>query len=88
MRRAGPLQMVDESGGDEKIIAVPAPHITKRYDNVHDYTHLPEIMVQQIEHFFQHYKDLEYGKWAKTGGWVDHEGAERLIVEAIERAKA
>ncbi len=87
VRPVGALQMIDEAGGDEKIIAVPTHRITARYDNVNDYTQLPEIIVKQIEHFFTHYKDLEYGKWAKTGGWVNHEGAEKLIVEAIERAK-
>ena len=88
VRPIGALEMIDESGGDEKIIAVPTTRITKRYEDVIDYTDLPEILARQIEHFFVHYKDLEPGKWAKTGGWLDHEGAERLIVEAIERAKA
>lgn len=88
VRPIGALRMEDEAGGDEKIIAVPAPHITKRYDKVTDYSELPDILVQQIEHFFVHYKDLEYGKWAKMGGWLDHKGAEQLIVEAIEREKA
>ncbi|MGI9483500.1 MAG: inorganic diphosphatase [Hyphomicrobiales bacterium] len=88
VRPIGALEMIDESGGDEKIIAVPTTRITKRYEDVIDYTDLPEILARQIEHFFVHYKDLEPGKWAKTGGWQDHKGAERLIVEAIERAKA
>ena len=87
VRPVGVLKMVDESGGDEKIVAVPASHISRRYDKVHDHTDLPPIMLQQIEHFFSHYKDLEDGKWAKTEGWGDHVEAERLIAEAIERAK-
>ncbi len=87
VRPVGVLKMTDEAGGDEKIVAVPAKHITKRYNDVHDYTDLPDILVQQIEHFFTHYKDLEEGKWAKTDGWGDAAEAERLIVEAIERAK-
>lgn len=88
VRPVGVLMMVDEAGGDEKIVAVPASHISKRYDAVIDYSGLPPIQIQQIEHFFTHYKDLEPGKWAKTDGWGDHVHAEKLIIEAIERAKA
>lgn len=87
VRPVGVLKMVDEAGGDEKIVAVPASHISKRYDKVHDYTDLPSIQIQQIEHFFAHYKDLEDGKWVKTDGWGDHKEAQRMIMEAIERAK-
>ena len=88
VRPIGVLMMQDEAGGDEKIIAVPAPKLTRRYDSVRDYTDLPEITWRQIEHFFTHYKDLEPGKWVKLLGWGDHNEAERLILEAIERAKA
>jgi len=88
VRPIGVLMMQDEAGGDEKIIAVPAPKLTRRYDHVRDYTDLPEISWRQIEHFFTHYKDLEPGKWVKLLGWGDHAQAERLILEAIERAKA
>ena len=88
VRPIGVMLMEDNSGQDEKIIAVPSHHLTKRYDKVHNYSDLPEITVQQIEHFFEHYKDLEPGKWVKTGGWQGTEVAQRLIVEAIERAKA
>jgi len=87
VRPVGVLKMVDEAGGDEKIVAVPASHISKRYDEVKNYTDLPGIMMQQIEHFFTHYKDLEDNKWSTTDGWGDHKEAERLIIEAIERAK-
>ena len=87
VRPVGVLLMQDEAGGDEKIIAVPIPKLTRRYENVHDYTDLPEITRQQIEHFFAHYKDLEPGKWVKLNGWGDAAAAERMIVEAIERAK-
>jgi len=79
--------MEDNAGKDEKIIAVPSHKLTKRYDDLKDYTDLPEITLQQIEHFFEHYKDLEPGKWVKLGGWQDKAMAERLIVEAIDRAK-
>jgi inorganic pyrophosphatase len=53
-----------------------------------NYTDLPEITLEQIWHFFEHYKDLEKGKWVKVAGWGDAEEARRLIVEAIERAKS
>ena len=63
------------------------PQTTRRYDNIHDYFDLPEITLKQIEHFFEHYKDLETGKWVKIGGWLPAVEAKRMIVEAIERAK-
>jgi inorganic pyrophosphatase len=78
--------MQDEAGGDEKIIAVPVPRLTRRYENVHSYRDLPEITMQQIEHFFTHYKDLETGKWVKLLGWGDADEAEAMIVAAIARA--
>jgi len=87
VRPIGVLIMEDNAGQDEKIIAVPSTHLTKRYEGVNDYTDMPEITLQQIEHFFEHYKDLEPGKWVKIGGWRDAEVARTLIVEAIERAK-
>ncbi|RKF07922.1 inorganic diphosphatase [Oceaniradius stylonematis] len=87
VRPIGVMLMEDNSGQDEKVIAVPSPALTKRYDGVKDYTDLPEITLQQIEHFFEHYKDLEPGKWVKLGGWQNRDTAEKLIVEAIERAK-
>lgn len=86
-RPVGVLKMQDEAGGDEKIVAVPVPRLTRRYESVHDIRDLPEITLQQIEHFFSHYKDLESNKWVKVVGWGDAAEARQLIVEAIERAK-
>ena len=86
-RPVGVLIMQDEAGGDEKIIAVPIPKLTRRYENVHNYTDLPEITLQQIQHFFEHYKDLEPGKWVKVVDWGDAAKAEAMILEGIERAK-
>jgi inorganic pyrophosphatase len=60
------IVMEDNAGEDEKIVAVPSRHLTARYERVARYTDLPEITVKQIEHFFEHYKDLEPGKWAKS----------------------
>jgi len=88
VRPIGVLLMEDDGGGDEKIIAVPTPKLTKRYENVHNYTDLPRITTEQIQHFFEHYKDLEPGKWVRTKGWGDAAHARKLITEAIDRAKA
>ena len=88
VRPIGVLRMKDEAGGDEKIVAVPSSKLTKRYDKIENYTDMPPITVQQIEHFFSHYKDLEPGKWVEFAGWGDAEVARGLILEAIERAKA
>ncbi len=87
VRPVGVLVMEDESGGDEKIVAVPSAKLTKRYEKVMNYTDLPEITRQQIEHFFEHYKDLEPGKWVKVVGWGNAAGAEQMILDSIERAK-
>jgi inorganic pyrophosphatase len=87
-RPVGVLVMEDEGGGDEKVIAVPSGKLTKRYDKVKTYADLPSISVEQIEHFFAHYKDLEPNKWARIHHWGDAEEARRLIDEAIARAKA
>jgi inorganic pyrophosphatase len=88
VRPIGVLKMEDESGGDEKIIAVPMPKLTKRYAGIANYTDLPEITLQQIQHFFEHYKDLEPGKWVKLIAWHGAEEARRLISAAIVRARA
>ena len=86
VRPVGVLKMNDDGGGDEKIIAVPSPKLTQRYLNVHNYTDLPAITLEQIQHFFEHYKDLEPGKWVKIIGWGDAAEARKFITEAIERA--
>ncbi|MEO1014375.1 MAG: inorganic diphosphatase [Pseudomonadota bacterium] len=86
VRPIGVMMMEDNSGLDEKILAVPSPALTQRYDRIRDYSELPEITLKQIEHFFEHYKDLEPGKWVKIGGWQNADIARKLIVEAIERA--
>ncbi len=86
-RPIGVLIMEDNAGQDEKIIAVPCDHLTQRYLNVQNYTDLPEITLNQIEHFFEHYKDLEPGKWVKIGGWKNANTAKSLIKKAIKRAE-
>ncbi len=87
VRPVGVLKMRDDGGTDEKIIAVPSLKLTQRYIDVLNYTDLPKITLEQIQHFFEHYKDLEPGKWVKLDGWGDADEAKRLIVDAIEREK-
>ena len=87
VRPIGVLVMEDDAGQDEKIISVPSPHLTRRYENIHEFSDLPEITLDQIEHFFEHYKDLEPTKWVKIGDWKDAEAARQMIIEAIARAK-
>ena len=77
--------MEDEAGQDEKIIAVPSNKLTRRYENVANYSDLPDIDIQKIQHFFEHYKDLEPGKWVKLHEWGPADLAKKLIAEAIER---
>jgi inorganic pyrophosphatase len=79
--------MEDEAGRDEKIIAVPVDALAPFYKDVRSYRDLPPIMCQQIAHFFQHYKDLERGKWVTIVKWLDVKGAEKLVLEAISRAQ-
>jgi inorganic pyrophosphatase len=87
-RPVGALLMEDEAGGDEKILAVPVDKLHPFYANVQNYTDLPTVLIEQIGHFFQHYKDLEKGKWAKYSRPVDVAGAEALVMAAISRAAA
>ena len=88
VRPVGVLMMEDEAGGDEKIIAVPSSKLTQRYDKVLTYSDLPDITLQQIQHFFEHYKDLETTKWVKVLGWGDAAEAQEFIMRSFERAKA
>ncbi len=85
-RPVGALLMKDEAGGDEKIIAVPVDALAPFYSDVRSYRDLPRIMCEQIAHFFQHYKDLEKGKWVTIAKWLDVAGAERLIMKSLARA--
>ena len=87
-RPIGAMMMEDEAGLDEKILAVPVDELHPFYRNVASYRQLPDILIEQIAHFFTHYKDLEKGKWAKVARWAEVDEATKLIAEAIERAKA
>jgi inorganic pyrophosphatase len=85
-RPVGVLRMRDEKGEDEKLVAVPSAKVTARYDRIASYRDLPEIVIRQIAHFFEHYKDLEEGKWVRIERWGDADEARRLVQEAVERA--
>jgi inorganic pyrophosphatase len=87
VRPVGVLMMSDDKGQDEKILAVPHPKLTRYYEKIHHYTDLPDILVERIVHFFEHYKDLETGKWVKIEGLAGPDRARELIREAVERGK-
>lgn len=87
VRPIGVLLMEDDGGKDEKILAVPTAKLDPFYANIHETNDLPEIATRQIQHFFEHYKDLEKGKWVKIIGWKGVEDAKRMILEGVERAK-
>lgn len=86
-RPVGVLKMTDESGEDAKLVAVPHTKLSKEYDHINDVNDLPELLKAQITHFFEHYKDLEKGKWVKVDGWDNAEAAKAEIVASFERAK-
>ncbi len=81
------LLLEDEAGGDEKILAVPDHSTFPYYEKVEEADDLPDIVRQQIEHFFTHYKDLEPEKWVRVGHWLGQKDACRIVMEAIERAQ-
>jgi len=83
-RVIGVLELEDEAGGDEKILAVPAPKITPLYEKVNSWTDIPEIDLDRIKHFFEHYKDLEPNKWTSVGNWRDPEIAHEIMQKAID----
>ena len=85
-RPVGVLMMEDESGVDEKILCVPVDDLHPFYTNVSSYRDLRPILIEQIAHFFEHYKDLEKGKWVKVQRWGEAEEAKQLILEAMDRA--
>ncbi|MCX8049994.1 MAG: inorganic diphosphatase [Methylohalobius sp.] len=84
-RPVGMLKMTDDAGIDTKILAVPIDKLTPLYKNVHTFRDLPDSQLAQIAHFFEHYKDLEPGKWVKVEGWLGPEEAKQEISASIER---
>tara|TARA_Y100000588_G_C13907304_1_gene775565 strand:+ start:174 stop:692 length:519 start_codon:yes stop_codon:yes gene_type:complete len=84
-RAVGMLKMTDEAGVDAKLLAVPITKLTKLYDDIITYENLPKPLLNSLEHFFTHYKDLENNKWVKIDGWVGPEAAKDEIKASIER---
>ena len=86
-RAVGMLDMDDEAGGDEKLVAVPHEKLSTQYGNVQDVEDLPQLLRDQIQHFFENYKDLEKGKWVKVKGWKNAEAARASIIKAVAAYK-
>ncbi len=84
VRPIGVLMMEDESGQDEKVLAVPTTKLDPYFSNIKSYKDLPEVLINRIKHFFENYKALEKGKWVKVGGWQDEDVAKKIIQEGID----
>lgn len=87
-RPVGMLKMQDEAGDDAKLLAVPVDKLTNLYRDIESPRDLPESILNQISHFFEHYKDLEAGKWVKVQGWVGAEEAKAEILAGVQRYQA
>jgi len=77
--------MADESGDDAKVIAVPVEEVTSIYRDVQSVDDVDSLLLGQIRHFFEHYKDLETNKWVKVDGWEDVDSARKEIMDSIRR---
>ena len=86
-RALGVLNMTDDGGGDAKVIAVPVEKVLPMYKKIQSLDDVEELRLQQIQHFFEHYKDLEPGKWVKIEGWADKEAAQAEIVAGVAAFK-
>lgn len=87
-RPLGVLRMDDESGGDAKLLAIPLDNICPLFEHWKSVTDVPDIRLKQIQHFFEHYKDLEAGKWVKVLGWAGLDVAYAEITEGLKRYAA
>ena len=85
VRPIGMLKMSDESGIDAKIVAVPAHKLSSGYRDIDSYDQLPKLLLSQIKHFFERYKELDEGKWVKVDGWAGIEEAKQEIMDSIKR---
>ncbi len=84
-RPIGVLDMEDESGRDYKVFALPVSQLTRWWDHVNEPEDVPNALMEQIVHFFEHYKDLEPGKWVKVKGWLSSDEARKVITESVNR---
>ena len=84
-RPVGMLAMTDEAGEDTKIVAVPIGKVFAGYRDIESVRQLPELLLDRIAHFFEHYKDLEKGKWVKIEGWRGPAEAKQEILACVER---
>ncbi len=83
-RPVGVLKMTDESGDDAKVLAVPVDKVCRMYRSAREVSDMPPMLLEQIAHFFEHYKDLDEGKWVRVQGWGDAEEAKKEILSAVE----
>jgi inorganic pyrophosphatase len=83
-RALGVLKMTDEAGGDSKILAVPVEKLLPLYSSLQTVEDVPELTLRQIQHFFEHYKDLEKGKWVKVEGWEGPDSAKQEILNGVK----
>lgn len=86
-RAIGVLKMTDEGGGDAKVLAVPTEKLLPAYSRIQKVDDVAPELIAQIQHFFEHYKDLEKGKWVKVDGWDNAEAARAEIMSSFERAQ-
>ncbi len=85
VRPIGMLKMTDESGDDAKILAVPVDKLSREYRGISNIRQMPRTLLESISHFFEHYKDLEDGKWVRVDDWLDMDEAKKEIMESVER---
>jgi inorganic pyrophosphatase len=88
VRPVGVLRMADEAGSDEKILAVPIDKVYPGYAHIQHLDDVPQHWRDRIGYFFEHYKDLEPGKWVKLDGWGGRDEARQVLVDSIERYNA
>lgn len=83
-RPVGVLKMTDESGDDAKVLAVPIDKLCKSYRKIESFRDLPQDILDRIAHFFEHYKDLDEGKWVRVGGWAGVDEAKQEILDSVK----
>ncbi|SEP63025.1 inorganic pyrophosphatase [Ectothiorhodospira magna] len=84
-RPVGMLKMKDEAGEDAKLLAVPVSKLSREYDHIQEPEDVPALLLDQIKHFFEHYKELEPGKWVQVEGWVGADEARAEIDSGVKR---